>query len=161
MRSFFCSALGMAAVIAIWPQSGFALTPRCDHPEAIRFGKGQTSATRSGSVSRGEAACYLLRIDTNQTLGFTIVQDSEENVEANVYAPGYRLEAGPAGLPIVRGHSIGRVLYDANADTPENDFSAAPKGHTDIQTPATGTYLVDIGVARGSGGHYVVKLTGK
>ena len=114
--------------------------PNCAAPKPIRFERGASSAVMTGPVLRGEDVCYTIMAKAGQSLS-AMVTSPDDNVEFQLYQPGYRVTRDADG-PSLDGATVKGAGSDDDAR------------HVTLTLPATGTYAFLLGTERGGGGIY-------
>jgi hypothetical protein len=117
-----------------------ASQPDCSAPKLIRFKRGASSAVMTGPVLRGEDVCYAVVAKAGQSLSATVTSP-DDNVEFQLYRPGYRITRDTDG-PSLDGATVKGAGSDDDAR------------HVEITLPATGIYAFLLGTERGGGAVY-------
>ena len=94
----------------------------------------------TGPVLRGEDVCYTIAARAGQSLSATVTSP-DDNVEFQLYQPGYRTTRGIDG-PSLDGATVKGAGSDDDAR------------HVALNLPASGTYAFLLGTERGGGGSY-------
>lgn len=104
--------------------------------KTIRFPTGQTSATLSSNVVRGDTDRYDITATEGQTMTVSI-SSPEKNAAFTIYQPGYRATVED-GLRIIAGATL----------TGAGEGDDAMRWHGAL--PASGKYLIEVGGTRGN-----------
>jgi hypothetical protein len=116
------------------------------HAEGVRktihFPRGQSAATLSGGVVRGDRDRYDITAKAGQTMTVGI-RSVEKNAVFTIYQPGYRATTED-GIPTI----VGATLAGAGEGEDAMQWSGT--------LPASGTYLIEVGGTRGNASY---KLT--
>ncbi|WP_295387265.1 hypothetical protein [uncultured Thiodictyon sp.] len=116
------------------------------HAEGVRktihFPRGQSAATLSNSVVRGDRDRYDITAKAGQTMTVKI-RSVENNAVFTLYQPGYQAKTED-GMPMIEGAALDGAG--------EGDDAMQWQG----TLPASGTYLIEVGGTRGNASY---KLT--
>jgi uncharacterized protein YecT (DUF1311 family) len=115
--------------------SGFlaAVASAATSPIPIEFPRGASSTSVHGGIARGETPRYTFSARADQWIEI-VLTSVEGNAVAQIYRPGWRL--GATGEVV-----SGDLQIEIGADAGSGEWSEV--------LPATGTYLVQLGTARG------------
>lgn len=102
----------------------------------LHFPKGQTSATVTNSVVRGETDQYTLVAKQDQTMTVAITSQ-EDNAAITIYSPGYAVKQED-GVPVIAGET----LAGAGEGEDATDWTG--------KLPKSGKYLIEVGGTRGN-----------
>ena len=119
--------------------------PDCAAPKPIRFEHGTSSAVVTGPVLRGEDICYTITARAGQSLSATVTSP-DDNVEFQLYQPGYRVTRDPDG-PSLDGATVKGAGSDDDAR------------HVTLTLPTTGIYAFLLGTERGGGAIYMLTVS--
>ncbi len=130
-----------ALLTSLWAAHALASSkPDCASPKAIRFERGTSSAVVTGPVLRGEDVCYTITAKAGQSISATVTS-SDDNVEFQLYQPGYRTTRDADGSSL-----DGATVKGAGS----NDDAR----HVALTLPTSGAYAFLLGTERGGGGTY-------